>query len=120
LALKAGNRGLKAGETVGQGSLALGGSTVADLILAGESSSELRHPPSAPGAVVQLQGLDHRPLRRLLGLIDLVGKRQNVRSITLELPIKAGRDEWLAAAKVKGNAIFREVRQIRHQCWHQC
>jgi site-specific recombinase XerD len=51
------------------------------------------------------------PLNGGWALIDLVGKRQKVRSIPLELPIKQGIDEWLAAAKLKGGVIFRAIRK---------
>ena len=51
------------------------------------------------------------PLNGGWALIDLVGKRQKVRSIPLELPIKQGIDEWLQAAKVKGGVIFRAIRK---------
>jgi site-specific recombinase XerD len=51
------------------------------------------------------------PLNGGWALIDLVGKRQKVRSIPLEAPIKAGIDEWLAAAKLKGGVIFRAIRK---------
>jgi integrase/recombinase XerD len=51
------------------------------------------------------------PLNGGWALIDLVGKRQKVRSIPIEAPIKAGIDEWLAAAKVKGGVIFRAIRK---------
>ncbi len=40
-------------------------------------------------------------------LIDLVGKRQKVRSIPLEAPIKAAIDEWLQAAKISSGRVFR-------------
>ena len=41
-------------------------------------------------------------------LIDLVGKRQKVRSIPLETPIKDGIDEWLAAAKISSGRAIRK------------
>jgi site-specific recombinase XerD len=44
-------------------------------------------------------------------LIDLVGKRQKVRSVPLEAPIKAGIDEWLAAARIASGRVFRAVRK---------
>ena len=44
-------------------------------------------------------------------LIDLVGKRQKVRSIPLEAPIKQGIDEWLTAAKITGGRVFRAIRK---------
>jgi integrase len=44
-------------------------------------------------------------------LLDLVGKRQKVRSIPLEAPIKAGIDEWLAAAEVTHGRVFRAIRK---------
>jgi site-specific recombinase XerD len=44
-------------------------------------------------------------------LIDLVGKRQKVRSIPLEAPIKQGIDEWLAAAKILSGRVFRAIRK---------
>ena len=44
-------------------------------------------------------------------LIDLVGKRQKVRSIPLEAPIKQGVDEWLAAAKITQGRVFRAIRK---------
>jgi site-specific recombinase XerD len=44
-------------------------------------------------------------------LIDLIGKRQKVRSIPLEAPIKAGIDEWLTAAKISSGRIFRAIRK---------
>ena len=44
-------------------------------------------------------------------LIDLVGKRQKVRSIPLEAPIKEGIDEWLAAAKITSGRVFRAIRK---------
>ena len=44
-------------------------------------------------------------------LIDLVGKRQKVRSIPLEAPIKAGIDEWLAAAKISSGRVFLAIRK---------
>ena len=44
-------------------------------------------------------------------LIDLMGKRQKVRSIPLEAPIKQGIDEWLAAAKISSGRVFRAIRK---------
>jgi site-specific recombinase XerD len=44
-------------------------------------------------------------------LIDLVGKRQKVRSIPLEAPIKQGIDEWLQAAKIASGRVFRAIRK---------
>ena len=57
-----------------------------------------------------------RPLNGGWALIDLVGKRQKVRSIPLEAPIKEGIDEWLAAAKLKGGVIFRAIRKNGKVC----
>jgi site-specific recombinase XerD len=41
--------------------------------------------------------------------IDLVGKRQKVRSVPMEDPVKDGIDEWLAAAKITKGRIFRAI-----------
>ena len=62
----------------------------------------------------ELCNLDVKTIGRLnegWALIDLVGKRQKVRSIPLEAPIKQGIDEWLTAAKISQGRVFRAIRK---------
>ena len=61
----------------------------------------------------ELCNLEVKTIGRYEGwaLIDLVGKRQKVRSIPLEAPIKQGIDEWLAAAKISSGRVFRAIRK---------
>jgi integrase len=42
-------------------------------------------------------------------LVDLVGKRQKVRSVPVGEPIKNAVDDWLAAANITEGRIFREI-----------
>ena len=71
-------------------------------------------PAGCAGA--DLCNLDVKTIGRLnegWALIDLVGKSQKVRSIPLEVLIKQGIDEWLAAAKITQGRIFRAIPQER-------